>query len=315
VSRIQDILAKAERDGMTRRTQADPAVTNAPVTGPVIAPVSGSSALDTAPYVTPSESFVGRGLSASPGGPDPSTYSGSSRAQSRDDKARPTAVTTAATTTSDMRTARATLHPALVVAIAPHSAIAERFRAIRTRLTMSEEAGPLRSILVTSPGARDGKSITAANLALTMAQEFQRNVVLVDADLRGSSVHSLFGLDAAPGLSDVLAGDASLEDALVYLPEYRLTILPAGRTPQFPTELLGSAAMRRSIDTLRARFDRILIDLPPVAPLADVGTVAPLADGVVMVVRAGATKRPALDQALAAFDEDKVLGVVLNDAQ
>ena len=303
MSRIQDILAKAERDGMTRRTQADPAVTNAPATGPVIAPVSGSSALDTAPYVRPSEPFtepaiVGRALSGPLREAD-----------------KPRATTTATTTTSDMRTARATLHPALVVAIAPHSAIAERFRAIRTRLTMSEEAGPLRSILVTSPGARDGKSITAANLALTMAQEFQRNVVLVDADLRGSSVHSLFGLDAAPGLSDVLAGDASLEDALVYLPEYRLTILPAGRTPQFPTELLGSAAMRRSIDTLRARFDRILIDLPPVAPLADVGTVAPLADGVVMVVRAGVTKRPALDQALAAFDEDKVLGVVLNDAQ
>jgi len=148
-----------------------------------------------------------------------------------------------------------------------------------------------------------------------MAQEFQRTVVLVDADLRGSSVHALFGLDASPGLSDVLAGDASLDDALVYLPDYRLTILPAGRTPQFPAELLGSAAMRRNIDTLRARFDRILIDVPAVTPLADVGTVAPLADAVVMVVRAGVTQRPALDQALDAFDEEKVLGVVLNDAQ
>jgi protein-tyrosine kinase len=102
---------------------------------------------------------------------------------------------------------------------------------------------------------------------------------------------------------------------LVYLPDYRLTILPAGSTPQFPTELLGSAAMRRGLDTLRARFDRILIDLPAVAPLADVNTVAPLGDGVVMVVRAGVTQRPALEQALGAFEENKVLGVVLNDAR
>jgi capsular exopolysaccharide synthesis family protein len=292
VSRIQDILAKAERDGMTRRTQAEPGITSAPATGPMMAPVSGSSALDTASYVE-----VGRGVSA-PGGLD---------------KSRPTAVPPIADV--EPRTARATLHPALVAAIAPHSPVAERYRAIRTRLMMSEDAGPLRSILVTSPGPRDGKSITAANLALTMAQEFQRNVVLVDADLRGSSVHSLFGIEAAPGLAEVLAGEATLDEALIYLPEYRLTILPAGKTPQFPTELLGSAAMRRTIDTLRARFDRILVDLPPVTPLADVGTVAPLADGVVMVVRAGVTQRPALDRALGVFDDDTVLGVVLNDAQ
>jgi capsular exopolysaccharide synthesis family protein len=284
MSRIQDILAKAERDGMTRRTQAEPFPS--PASAAVIAPVSGSAALDTTPFLSP----------------PPATTAPVTEARAIAPAAEP-------------RTAHATLHPSLVAAIAPHSAVAEHYRALRTRLTTREEGGPLRSILITSPGARDGKSITAANLALTMAQEFQRNVVLIDADLRGSSVHSLFGIDASPGLAEVLAGEASLDDALVYLPDYRLTVLPAGRTPQFPTELLGSTAMRRSIDTLRARFDRILIDLPAVTPLADVGTVAPLADGVVMVVRAGVTQRPALDQALAVFEEDKVLGVVLNDAR
>jgi protein-tyrosine kinase len=209
----------------------------------------------------------------------------------------------------------ATLHPALVAAIAPHSTVAERYRAVRARLAVQEDDGPLRSILVTSPGSRDGKSVTAANLALTMAQEYQRNVLLIDGDLRGSSVHTLFGLDPTPGLAEVLAGEVTLDEALVYLPDYRLTILPAGRTPQFPTELLGSTAMRRAIDTVRARFDRILIDLPAVSPLADVGTLAPLADGIVMVVRAGVTQRPALDEALSAFEENKILGIVLNDAQ
>jgi non-specific protein-tyrosine kinase len=200
-----------------------------------------------------------------------------------------------------------------VAAIEPHSDIAERYRTTRARLSHREETMPLRTLMVTSPGAGDGKSITAANLALTMAQEFQRRVVLVDADFRGSSVHSLFGLDATPGLAELLSGEASLDDALVYLPDHRLTILPSGRTPQFPTELLGSTAMRRAVDALRGRFDRVLFDMPAVLPLADAGTFAPLADGVLMVVRAGVTPRPALDRAIAAFDEEKVVGVVLND--
>jgi tyrosine-protein kinase Etk/Wzc len=139
-------------------------------------------------------------------------------------------------------------------------------------------------------------------------------VLLIDADLRKPSVHSLFGIEGTPGLGDVLAGTATLDEALIYLPDHHLTILPAGSSPQFPTELLGSGAMRRTLDTLRVRFDRILLDLPAVAPLADVSTVAPLVDGALMVVRAGVTQRPALEQSLTVFEENKVLGIVLNEA-
>jgi capsular exopolysaccharide synthesis family protein len=288
MSRIQEILARAERDGTARRTQAAPSLVPAAsdyAPPDFVAPaIDGSSALDRAPF-RPSVEPV-----AAPG---------------------PTAVAAVAV---EGRTASAILHPALVSAIAPHSAIAEQYRAIRSRITQHEEHMSLRTVMVTSPGRREGKSVTAANLALTMAQEIQRRVVLVDADLRGPSVCALFGIeDDGPGLSEVLAGEATLEEALVYLPDYRLTLLPAGATPQFPTELLGSAAMRRALDTLRARFDRVLLDLPAVMPLADVGTVAPLADGVVMVVRAAVTHRPALDQALGALEDTKVLGVVLNE--
>src|SRR5688572_3700962 len=190
MSRIQEILAKAERDGTASPNSA--------------ASVSGSSAL------------------AHDYGTVPPTLPG--------------AATTA------VRTADTALHPALVAAIAPHAAAAERYRGIRARLTLHEDAGPARSILVTSPGAGDGKSITAANLALTMAQEFQKNVLLVDADLRGSSLHELFGIERGPGLAEVLAGEASLDDALVYLEAHRLTLLPAGATPAFPAELLGSTS-------------------------------------------------------------------------
>jgi capsular exopolysaccharide synthesis family protein len=293
MSRIQDILAKAERDGTARRTQTSSAFAPAPAHQVTVAPaVDGTAALDTgtfAPTTRPA---------AIPPPPEPHLVS----APARTEPAEP-------------RSARATLHPALVAAIAPHSVAAEQYRSIRTRLAHREEQAPMRILMITSPAARDGKSITAANLGLTMAQELQRRIVLVDCDLRRGSVHSLFGVEAPIGLAEVLAGEATLDEALIHLPDHRLTVLPAGGVPQFPTELLGSSLMRRTLDTLRAKFDRVLLDAPAVLPLADVGTVAPMVDGVLMVVRAGSTLRPALDQAIAAFEEKKLLGLVLNDAR
>jgi capsular exopolysaccharide synthesis family protein len=279
MSRIQDILAKADRDGTARRLQPAPGLMASPA---VMAPaLDGTSARDAGPFVPTPRAVT----------PTPAPVV---------ERLEP-------------RTARATLHPALVAAIAPHSGAAEQYRAIRTKLMMREETGPLRTIGITSPGQGDGKSVTAANMALTMAQELQRHVLLVDADLRDPSVHALFAIERGPGLSEVLAGEASLDEALVHLPDLRLTLLPAGAVPEYPTELLGSASMRRALDALSSRFDRILLDLPAVLPLADVSTVAPYTDGMLMVVRAGVTQRPSLDTALATFEDEKVLGVVLNE--
>jgi capsular exopolysaccharide synthesis family protein len=338
MSRIQEILAKAERDGTARRTQAGP--TPAPAPHPIsVAPaIDGSSALDpvemmhssaaaplaeahdfveTLPMAPAVEarsahidlappSFENRATNAAP--------SFEARAASMAPSFDARAATAPRVATAEPNTARAVLHRALVAAIEPHSAVAEQYRSIRTRLTAREEVAPLRTIMVTSPGSREGKSITAANLALTMAQEIHRRIVIVDCDLRGSSVHSLFGLEPSVGLAEVLAGEASLDEALIHLPELRLTVLPAGGAPQFPTELLGSTLMRRTLDSLRSRFDRIVLDVPAVMPLADAGTVAPMADGILMVVRAGHTQRPVLDHAIAAFEQSKLVGVVLNDA-
>ena len=313
MSRIQDILAKAERDGTARRTQTEtftppppvpfpPAPTHAttppPVAaGPVASPrVEGSSALDT--FAPTPVAPVAATLAPAPAPVVPSLA----------------AVASQAAPVVEARAAVPTLHPLLVAAINPHSPVAEQYRTVRSRISHREETMPIRTLMVTSPGPGDGKSITVANLALTMAQEFQRRVVLVDGDFRGSSIHSLFGLTATPGLAELIAGEATLDDVMLQLPDYRLTIIPAGRTPQFPTELLSSTLMRRVVDTLRSRFDKVLFDMPAVAPLADVATFAPMADGVLMVVRAGVTQRPALNDALNVFDEEKVIGVVLNDA-
>ena len=277
MSRIQEILRKAERDGVVHRTR-----TAAP-----LAPV----ALDQ-PVAT-------RG--AGPTLVEPPVV-------------EPPAVSIAAASPPAPRRVASVLDNRLVAAAAPDSLAGEQYRLLRTRLNRSEHSRNARTIIITSPNKGDGKSLTAANLALTMAQEFHQRVALVDADLRRPSVHSLFGIDDTPGLSDVLMGGATLDDSLVTVGDHRLTVLPAGMIPSHPAELLGSAAMRRVLDTLRGRFDRVLIDMPPVAPLADVAVASALADGVLMIVRAGVTPKPAIERALSGLDASKVLGLVLNDA-
>jgi capsular exopolysaccharide synthesis family protein len=204
------------------------------------------------------------------------------------------------------------LDPRLVTASAPSSSVAEQYRALRTRILYGETA--VGVVLVTSPSARDGKSLTVANLGLAMAQEFQRRVCVVDANLRHPQLHRLFGVPDTPGLSDVLAGRVPIDDAFIAIPEHHLTVLPAGTAPAAPAELLGTMTMRRVLDTLRSRFDTVLIDAPAATPLADVGILNPLVDSVMVVVRAGITTKPAIHDTLATLDGSRLLGVVLNDA-
>jgi capsular exopolysaccharide synthesis family protein len=207
----------------------------------------------------------------------------------------------------------AQLDPILSAALSPGTPAAEQYRALRTRVVHRDHGASVNVILVTSPGRGEGKSLTAANLALTMAQDFQRRICLVDADLRYSRLHTMFGFSDTPGLADVLAGRAPLADVLIRLEDQQITMLPAGRASAHPAELLGSSAMRQAIDTLRSQFDRVIVDAPAAAPLADIGILTPLVDRVVLVVRAGATTKPAIDEAAANIGPDKLLGVVLND--
>jgi capsular exopolysaccharide synthesis family protein len=289
MSRIQEILNKAERDGTVRRTRglaehgggavaaaaAAPFVSPAAAPPPVIAPPP--VAADTAPSVP---------WTAPP-----------------------------AVEHHPIAPAAPRLDPRLVAAGAPQSIAAEQYRLLRTRVKRAENGRAVRAIVITSPSKGDGKTLTAANLALTMAQEFHQRVLLVDADFRRPAQARLFGIADTPGLADVLIGAAELDASLVHLPDQRLTVLPAGTVPTHPAELLGSSGMRRVLDTLRTRFDRILIDMPPVAPVADVHVVAPIADGLLMVVRAGVTAKPAIERALSGLDAGKVLGLVLNEAE
>jgi len=204
------------------------------------------------------------------------------------------------------------LSPLFVAANEPGSLAAEQYRLLRTRLEGDETGRRARLLLVTSARVGDGKTTTSANLALTMAQEYQHKVVLVEADLRRPTLASLFGVRSEPGLVDVLLGSASLDEALVEVPGQHLYILPAGAAAARSTELLASTMMERVIDGLRARFSRVVLDTPPMT-LSDTHVLTRLADGVLMVVRAGITPRPAVERALAGVNREKLIGVVLNE--
>jgi protein-tyrosine kinase len=277
MSRIQEILKKAEREGGVHRTRGLAA------DGPAL----GASGAAAAAFAMPAS------MPASMPAPMPAMPLVEAR--------EPAPVA-------------ASLDTRLVAAHAPQSLAAEQYRSLRTRIKNAERARAMRSLIVTSPNKGDGKSLTAANLALTMAQEFQQRVLLVDADLRRPSIHRLFGIGDGPGLTDVLIGGATLDDALVSIPQHHLAVLPAGVLPSHPAELLGSTAMRRTFDALRGRYDRVIVDMPPVAPLADVSIALGMIDGLLMIVRAGVTPKPAIERALSGLDTAKVLGLVLNDA-
>lgn len=293
MSRIQEILNKAERDGTARRTRG---LSESPNTAAAtIAPAQMTqSAAPPAPAVP------------APRMPTPSY----------DHASAPWTAGSAAPAldTTGVAPVLPTFDGRLVAAVAPQGPAAERYRLLRTRIKQAERGRSVRSIIVTSPAKGDGKSLTAANLALTMAQEFHQRVLLLDADLRRPAVASLMGLPEGPGLGEVLMGVADLDSALIHLPDQHLTVLPAGTPVSQPAELLGSTSMRRVLDALGSRFDRIIIDMPPVAPLADVHVVAPVVDGVLMIVRAGITPKPAIERALSGLDVSKVLGLVLNGA-
>jgi non-specific protein-tyrosine kinase len=197
-------------------------------------------------------------------------------------------------------------------ALRPGSTCADQYRTLRTRIQQAANGRSINALVVTSPGRTEGRTHTAASLALSMTKEFDRRVCVVDAHLRAPQLRNVFGLTEGPGLSDVLTERARLEDTLVHIDELNITVLPGGDAVTQP-ELLGSIAMRRIMQALRAQFDRIVIDAPPAIPVADVALLTPLVDGLVLVVRAGVTPKPSIQDAISSINREKLLGVVLND--
>jgi capsular exopolysaccharide synthesis family protein len=173
------------------------------------------------------------------------------------------------------------------------------------------DSGP-RVFVVTSSVPGEGKSTTTANLAIALAETGAR-VAVVDGDLRRPAVAEYMGLEGAVGLTDVLIGRAELADVLQKWGRHDLYVLPAGRIPPNPSELLGSSAMAGLLAELGKTFNFVLIDAPPLLPVTDAAVLSKFTSGAIIIVAAGRTKRTELAVALRSFEhiESKVLGAVL----
>jgi capsular exopolysaccharide synthesis family protein len=203
----------------------------------------------------------------------------------------------------------------LIVDADHRSVMAESFRQLRTNLEFIDIEHPVKVLVVTSSVPEEGKSVVASNLAVSLTLG-HRSVLLIEADLRRPSLADHFGIDRSRGLTDVIAGRASLDSVLHTWVTDGLAILPSGPLPPNPSELLGSTAMLALLDELRERFDVIVIDTPPLLPVTDGAVAAAWADGVLLVVRSGKATRHQVTHSLRALQavSGRVLGVVLTMA-
>jgi capsular exopolysaccharide synthesis family protein len=208
----------------------------------------------------------------------------------------------------------AALNKRRIALLQPQSYVAEQFRTLRARIDSLSLQRPLRTVAVTSASPGDGKTMAAVNLALVMAMSVGRRVALVDCDLRDPRVHQALGLRVDAGLTEVLQGDAELDSAMVQVEGTGLQVLPVRGLPANPSELLASASMKELIEKLATDFDRVILDMPPTLGVPDARIVSELCDGILFVVRAGATPRADVESALDVLDPERLLGVVLNDA-
>ncbi len=202
----------------------------------------------------------------------------------------------------------------LTVAVFPRSSAAESFRMLRTNLEFASVDHPLKLIAVTSAVPGEGKTLVAANLAVAFAQAGYETI-LVDADLRKPETHKLFGLSNLTGLTNLLrAADSSVGGALQSTVEPKLRLLASGPLPPNPAELLGSKAMARVVEQLRAAAEIIVFDTPPLQAVTDAAVLGASLDGTVLVAHAGRTGRVAARSALDALRrvDTHVLGVTLN---
>lgn len=201
----------------------------------------------------------------------------------------------------------------LIVHSHPKSRRAEAFRQLRTNIQFVEAAQGRKSLIVTSAVPSDGKSTTISNLAIAMAQTGKR-VLLIDCDLRKPKLHKYLGLEGSVGLTNYLIGQASLEDVVQPWGRTSLEVLPAGKVPPNPSELLGSEVMTRLLETVEREYDVVLIDTAPLLPVTDAAILATKTGGVVLVVSVGKTTKPQVKGALSHLEnvDSKMLGFVMN---
>ncbi len=208
-------------------------------------------------------------------------------------------------------------NPLLLPIVDPRSPITERYRRMMTHIDHlgARDDNPYRMLVVASSREAEGKTLTSMNLALSLAEDRDRKVLLMDMDLHRPRVHHFLLSKPRIGWMDVFEDRAELDAALVSLNQTRLRMLPAGRPPDKPAEVIKSERFRRLLRQLRDRFDAIVLDAPPLMRFVDANILNSYADGLLFVIRAGLTSRQIVRKALAQITTGRVVGVVLNDVK
>jgi len=206
------------------------------------------------------------------------------------------------------------IDPGLACLRDPTSAAAECFKTLRSKIMVGQEGKLCRTIMVTGAQPLDGKTLIAANLAVSIAQGINHYVLLVDCDLRRPTLHKIFGLQVKHGLREYLEDGTSIGPYLLKTPVNKLTLLPAGKPLASPSELLSSEKMNLLIQEVKNRYkDRFIIfDTPPAHFIPDTAFLADVLDGVVLVVRSGRTNAELVKDVIESIGKENILGVVFN---
>lgn len=208
---------------------------------------------------------------------------------------------------------RSRLMSKLITNFSPKSPVSEAYRSLRTNILFANLDQTMKTLVVSSSATKEGKSTTVANLAITMSQMGSR-VLIIDADLRRPTIHSLFKLDRQIGLSNALLGTYTLDEVIKPSGVENLDVITAGDIPPNPSELLSSNAMHKALSILTQRYDMILLDSPPLIAVTDAAVLSTKADGVLMVVSSGYVTRKEVERAIQLLQNvrAKLLGIFLN---
>ena len=197
----------------------------------------------------------------------------------------------------------------------PRGIVGEQYRMLRAKLSQMQKEKGIKTVLITSTIPSEGKTLVSCGLATVLAQEPGRRVLLIDADLRKPDVYRNFGLSDEgrfDGFGRVLRGELSLEEAVLVCKEMELYFLPSGPVPHNPAELLSSRHLEYALKSAAKLFDWIVIDSPPILPLADASLLAPCCDIALLVVRANSTPVKLVKNAIAVLGKERFCGVILN---
>jgi capsular exopolysaccharide synthesis family protein len=207
------------------------------------------------------------------------------------------------------------VEPRLIAITQPHSAYCEEYRSLRTHVLLKSQKQKLQSIVVASVGPSEGKSVTALNLSWLLAQTDGVRALIIDSDLRMPSLTDYLGIETEKGLSEILAGKATLNDSIIRLEPSGLHLLPGGEARNDVAELISGPKFREILRQAREMFDYVIIDAPPLGIFTDAAVLINHADGALLVVRANRTRCKDVDRILDSLPRERMLGAVLNQSE